>query len=644
MMDGMTSNTGVLPDGFRASRQNGDYPRPQLVRPHWHELAGAWGFAFDDTDAGEAARWYAEARFERTIQVPFPFESAASGIHDTGFHPVVWYSRRFGPAELRAAGLASPAGAAQRVHLHFGAVDYRAKVWIDGRFVGEHEGGQTPFSFDITDVLDLASPDHAAPGHTVVLRAADDPLDAAQPRGKQDWRLDPHSIWYHRTSGIWQPVWLEVTGTTSVSVLHWTPDLVAGTVTVRVDLSRRPPAGSRLSYALSFEGEPVMEASHTVSDTSSTSTITLPAQRNGQAAHELYWSPEVPRLLDATVTLSAGGDILDEVHSYLGLRSAAVGQGRFLLNGHPYFVRSVLQQGYWPESHLASPTPSALRHEVELIKQLGFTAARVHQKIEDPRFLYWADRLGLLIWGEAPGAFEFSATAMRRTLTEWTAALERDHSHPSIVTWVPVNESWGVPQIARDPAQAAFARALAELTRALDPSRPVVSNDGWEHVGSDILTVHDYAADGATLLARYHDAAAVARLVAGPGPAGRRIVLPGQARPGTDPSTEARGLPVMLTEFGGISFAGQRIADADDTGWGYSTATTTDDFLARLENLFAAVEASAVLAGFCYTQLTDTLQETNGLVDETRTPKAPLARLRAIIGRDRSGPAAELPE
>ncbi|ANP71298.1 Glycosyl hydrolase family 2 [Cryobacterium arcticum] len=651
MMEAMTSSAAAHPYIVRASRQTGDYPRPQLVRPHWHELAGEWDFAFDDTDAGEAARWYVEARFERTIQVPFPFESAASGIHDTGFHPVVWYSRRFGATELRAAGLNPSTDAGQRVHLHFGAVDYRARVWIDGRFVGEHEGGQTPFSFDITDVLDLTH--RTAPEHTVVVRAADDPLDAAQPRGKQDWRLDPHSIWYHRTSGIWQPVWLEVTGSTSVTVLHWTPDLVAGTVTVRVDLSRRPPAGSRLSYALSFEGEPVLEASHTVSDTSCTSILTLPAQRNGQAAHELYWSPEEPRLLDATVTLSAGGQALDEVHSYLGLRSAGVGQGRFLLNGHPYFVRSVLQQGYWPESHLASPAPSALRREVELIKQLGFTAARVHQKIEDPRFLYWADRLGLLIWGEAPGAFEFSATAMLRTLSEWTAALERDHSHPSIVTWVPVNESWGVPQIARDPAQAAFARSLTELTRALDPSRPVVSNDGWEHVGSDILTVHDYAADGATLLARYHDAAAVARLVAGPGPAGRRLVLPGQAGPGTDPTTEVPGSetpgpPVMLTEFGGISFAGHRTADDDDdaadaAGWGYSTATTTDDFLARLDNLFAAVEASTVLAGFCYTQLTDTLQETNGLVDETRTPKAPLARLRAIIDRKHPGPTSEPP-
>jgi beta-galactosidase/beta-glucuronidase len=614
MMDDMTISAEATPGDFRASRQHGDYPRPQLVRPHWRELAGTWGFAIDDADEGEAGRWYTEPLFTRTIQVPFPFESAASGIHDTGFHRTVWYSRRFGADDLAAAGF-DPGGAAQqRMHLRFGAVDYRARVWVDGHYLGEHEGGQTPFSFDITDALEPGRAEH-----TVVLRAEDDPLDVAQPRGKQDWRLAPHAIWYHRTSGIWQPVWLEATNTTAVTLLHWTPDLVAGTVRVRVDLSRRPPAGSVLSYTLHFEGRPVAEASHTINEATGGTVITLPALANGQAADELLWSPEHPRLLDATVTLSAAGAALDRVHSYLGLRSAAVGGGRFLLNDRPYFVRSVLQQGYWPESHLASPSSQALRRDVELIKQLGFNAARVHQKIEDPRFLYWADRLGLLIWGEAPGAFVFSAAARRRTVMEWTAVLERDHSHPSVVTWVPMNESWGVPHLAHDPAQAAFTAALAALTRAADPSRPVVSNDGWEHVDSDILTVHDYEADGATLRARYLDDAAVARFLAGPGPAGRRLLLAGQ---------ESAGRPVMLTEFGGISFtAAETAADT----WGYSTASSPEDFLARVAAVVGAIEASGPLAGFCYTQLTDTRQETNGLLDETRTPKAPLERLHTII-------------
>jgi beta-galactosidase/beta-glucuronidase len=613
MMEGMSIRAGALSSDVRASRQDGDYPRPQLVRPAWHELGGDWGFEFDDDDVGEAGRWYAAPEFTRTIRVPFPFESADSGIHDTGFHPVIWYSRGFGVDELSAAGFGAGAPGAERLHLRFGAVDYRARVWVDGSFVGEHEGGQTPFSFDITDVLDPTSAEH-----TVVVRAEDDPLDAAQPRGKQDWQLEPHVIWYHRTSGIWQPVWLETTNPTAVTVLHWTPDLVAGTVQVRVDLTRRPPAGSTLSYALSYEGTPVAAASHTVAEATATSVITLAGQANGQSATELLWSPEQPRLLDATVTLSIGGHILDEVQSYLGLRSSAVGGGRFLLNDRPYFVRSVLEQGYWPTSHLASPTPGALRRDVELIKELGFNACRVHQKIEDPRFLYWADRLGLLVWGEAPGAFAFSPAAVRRTTAEWVAALERDHSHPCIVTWVPINESWCVPHLDRDPAQAAFARSLADLTRALDPSRPVISNDGWEHVNSDILTVHDYEADGRLLGARYRDGTAVERMLAGAEPAGRRLLS------GQDPA----GLPVMLTEFGGIAFAHR---DAEPGSWGYSSATSTDDFLARLAAVVSAAAGSTALAGFCYTQLTDTLQEANGLLDDTREAKAPIGALRAII-------------
>ena len=610
------SITVDLASPFRASQQDGRYPRPQLVRPEWTELGGAWGFAFDDDDAGLAARWFSDARFDRVIQVPFPFESAASGIHDTGFHPVIWYSRSFDGSDLDLAGHTP----GRRLHLRFGAVDYRASVWVDGTFLGQHEGGHTPFSFDITDALDPGRAEHS-----LVVRAEDDPLDVTQPRGKQDWRVDPHSIWYHRTSGIWQPVWLESTGSLAVTLLHWMPDLPTATVRVRIDLSRRPAPGTTVSIDLSVDGAALAHSTARVTATTQCVTIALPVQANGQAYEELLWSPESPRLVDATVTVRTGvspdahGTIADAVHSYLGLRSAATAQGRFLLNDRPYYVRSVLQQGYWPDSHLASPSPDALRRDVELIKELGFNAARVHQKIEDPRFLYWTDRLGLLVWGETPGAFEFGSTAVRRMLAEWTEAIERDLSHPSLVTWVPLNESWGVQHIAHDPAQQNYARALVSLTRTLDPSRPVISNDGWEHVDSDILSVHDYESSGAILAARYADDDAKRRLLADLGPAGRRLLLPGQ---------EIGERPVMVTEFGGISFA-THYADSD--AWGYSSAQTPADFLDRLDAVVGALDTSSFLAGFCYTQLTDTLQETNGLLDDNRVPKAPMHRLRAVI-------------
>lgn len=612
----MSSSVDLEPAVFRASQQDGRYPRPQLVRPSWTELSGDWAFAFDDDDIGLAARWFADPQFDRSIQVPFPFESAASGIQDTGFHKVAWYSRAFDDNDLADAGFF----AGQRLHVHFGAVDYRASVWVDGTFLGSHEGGHTPFSFDITDAVVSGLPEH-----TIVVRAEDDPLDVTQPRGKQDWRVDPHSIWYHRTSGIWQPVWLEVTNPLAVTLVHWVADLPDASVRVRVDLSRRPAAGTTVSFSLSFDGVPLTHATVAVTATTQSFTLALPVQMNGQAYEELLWTPESPRLIDATLTVRTGssphaqGTVVDVVHSYLGLRSAAIAQGRFLLNDRPYYVRSVLQQGYWPESHLASPSPEALRRDVELIKELGFNATRVHQKIEDPRFLYWTDRLGLLVWGETPGAFEFGATAVQRMLAEWTEVIERDLSHPSLVTWVPLNESWGVQHIAHNPAQQNYARALVALTRTLDPSRPVISNDGWEHVDSDILSVHDYESAGDILRERYSDEHAKHALLRNLGPAGRRLLLPGQ---------DIGERPVMLTEFGGISFA-THYTDSD--AWGYSSAQTAEEFLDRMDAVVSAVHASSFLAGFCYTQLTDTLQETNGLLDENRMPKAPVWQLRAIV-------------
>jgi hypothetical protein len=314
--------------------------------------------------------------------------------------------------------------------------------------------------------------------------------------------------------------------------------------------------------------------------------------------------------------------VLDEVSSYLGLRSAGVGGRAFLLNGMPYYVRSVLGQGYWPTSHLTAPDAGALRREVELIRDLGFNAVRVHQKVEDPRFLHWADRLGLLVWGETANAFAYSPEAVRRLTTEWLDVVRRDISHPCIVTWVPMNESWGVHDIATDPAQQAYATGLAALTRAVDPSRPVVSNDGWEHTDSDLWTVHDYT-DSGTVLAERYGSVQLLQVLEDFWPQGRRIRLPG----GTD-----REQPLMLTEFGGVRYTPRMPDDlAEQRTWGYSTADDAEDFAKRLEDLLSAVHGSPVLAGFCYTQLTDTMQEANGLLGAHREPKLPVEQLRRII-------------
>ncbi len=589
------------------------HPNPMLRRDGWVDLCGPWAFAYDDHDVGMAQGWAADpSRLRGKITVPFPPESAASGVGDPAYHRVVWYHRTFEAA----------AGSDERVVLHFGAVDYRATVWVDGQHVGDHEGGHTSFWLDVTAALSSAG------GHDLVVRAEDDPHDASQPRGKQDWQPEPHGIWYDRTTGIWQPVWLETVPAVHLRRATWTTDLAGASVHGDIVLS---DAGEdtwvhvvlRLGDELLAEGQ--VRATHPELRLD----LPIPALGNGQDHGRLLWTPESPTLVDVTVTVRSGAT-QDQARSYLGLRTTGFRDGRFLLNGRPYYLRMVLEQGYWPQSHLAAPDDDALRREVRLIKDLGFNGARLHQKVEDPRFLEWCDRLGLLVWGEMAAAYAFSTTAMERTTREWLEVVRRDRGHPCIVTWVPLNESWGVPGIATDPAQQAFATALYHLTRALDPSRPVISNDGWEHTVSDIWGVHDYAPKGESLRARFGSRDALQDTLRGSGPGRRRVLL----LAGDD-----RGQPVVVTEFGGLSFAPR----AGEKWFGYGTVESTEELLEAFADLVGALLDCEDVAGFCYTQLTDTLQERNGLLTQDREPKLPLDAVREIVTRpSRAIPSEEV--
>lgn len=601
------------PIQLRASQLDAARPRPQLIREHWAELDGAWRFGYDDAEVGEREGWFStEHQLPREIMVPFPPESPASGIADNGFHDVVWYQREISWETILAAGFGD---SRPKLQLHFGAVDYRSQVWLNGQLLGSHEGGHTPFSFDATGAL------KANETQLITVRAEDRAADVEQPRGKQDWQEAAHVIWYRRTTGIWQPVWLEATPETFIEQLHFSPDIARGEVTYEVRLNQPPAADTRCRIEL-FHGEKLIaETSALLSTQRHTGSISVPRLNNGQDREGILWSPESPQLIDVKVTLEAATVDTDSVTSYLGLRSVAVRDGQFLLNDLPRNLRSVLSQGYWPASHLAAPSGHALREEVELILALGFDSARVHQKIEDPRFIYWADRLGLMLWAEAPATYRFSATAVERLSKEWLAALDRDRSHPSIITWVPMNESWGIQDVVQEPAQQAFARALVQLTRAIDPSRPVISNDGWEHLESDIFSVHDYDHDAEAIRARYLDPAARDALRIGIGPAGRVMVLTEDLRPDA---------PLMLTEFGGIEFQTDQ-ENAPKDSWGYSRVDSAAHFEERLRALYEALRASTVLAGTCYTQLTDTMQEANGLLTEDRQPKLPIAVIRAIV-------------
>lgn len=604
-----------------ASEQDGSYPRPQLVRPGWLSLAGTWEFEFDDEDERREREWVNCAEpFARSIAVPFPPESPASGIGDTGFHRVMWYRRSVTAEEVAAAGHEP----GRRLLLHFGAVDYRADVWVAGRHIAHHEGGHTPFSAEVPD---------ASAGFEIVVRVEDDPQDLAQPRGKQDWTEQRHVVWYDRTSGIWQPVWIESVPRQHIAHVAWRPSVAEAVATLSIELAERPRPETRLLVRIRKGDEVLADQSVSLTEPRSVVVVSVGALRNGQALEDYVWSPERPTLIDATLELEVPGQDRDIVASYLGFRDVGEGGGRFLLNDRPYEIRGVLSQGYWSESHLAAPSHEALRAEVELIKALGFTTVRVHQKIEDPRFLYWADRLGILVWEEMPSAYEFSATASARLVAEWSEVVRRDGSHPSIVVWVPFNESWGVQQIAADSRQQDLVRSLYHLTKGLDDTRLVISNDGWEHTRSDLLTIHDYENDAVRLLASYGTPEAIRQSLAGIAPGGRRMLI-GTA----EERAVTAAKPVVLSEFGGVSM--------EPTGsgtWGYRLVESHDHLEEHLVGLFAAARESEGLAGWCYTQLTDTAQETNGLADENRVPKLPAERIRAIVEGGEYSPAPAEP-
>ena len=575
------------------------YPRPQLQRTHWISLNGPWRFSWDPSGRFEHPSDI--DRWPLAIEVPFPPESAASGIGDRRFHPVCWYQRSF---------RVDPAGG--RVILHFGAVDYLARVWVNDWHAVTHEGGHTPFCADITPAL------RPSGDQVVTVRVEDDPHDLSKPRGKQDWQEEAHAIWYPRTTGIWQTVWLERVSRTYIANIRWTPHLEGFAIDFESTIFGDSASELSVEVELRHGARVLARDRYGVIDGEANRRIMLSDPGIDDFRNEVLWSPERPTLLDAHVRLRREDVVIDECHSYTALRAVDIVRDRFMLNGRPYFLRMVLDQGYWPDTLLAPPSDDALRRDVELAKAMGFNGVRKHQKIEAPRYLYWADRLGLLVWEEMPSAYRFTHRAIKRTIAEWREAIERDYSHPSVIVWVPFNESWGVPDLASAGRQRNAVQALYHFTKTLDPTRPVVGNDGWESAATDMIGIHDYDDDAEQLKERYGVGITPEQLLDRRRPAGRVLTLDGHPH---------RGQPIILTECGGIAYyTGDQ--PQRDKPWGYSVATSGEDWLSRYRRLMEAVVSSRMLTGFCYTQFADTFQEVNGLLRADRRPKMDLEQIR----------------
>jgi beta-galactosidase/beta-glucuronidase len=538
-----------------------EYPRPRLRRRDWANLNGEWEFGLG-----------AHQSFDRTIVVPFCPQSQLSGVGERIEDDVVWYRRRF------------DAPASPRLLMHFGAVDYRATVWVNGEEVAHHEGGHTPFVVDISPVARAAD-------NEVVVRAEDPLADRTIPRGKQHWKKKSEGIFYTPTSGIWQTVWLEPLPERALGAVEVRPDPESWAVDFEIE------GDGRKEVVAVLDGR---EVGHWVGK-AGTGRIHLD--------EVVAWSPEAPRLYGLEVTLfDRAGRETDHVSSYFGLRTVGTKDGRFLLNGEPYVPRLVLDQGYFPGGLLTAPDDRDLRRDIALAKSMGFNGARKHQKVEDPRWLYWADMLGFLVWGEMPSFHQHSRMAEARLEAEWSAAVTRDRGHPSLVTWVPMNESFGLQDMEPE-AEAHFLDRLYRLTKEMDPSRPVVSNDGWEHTQTDLCTIHDYNPAHA-LRRRYRSVKTALDPAAHPRP----IYLEGN---------EYAHEPLIVSEFGGVAIAGS-------SGFGWSEATGPEGLVETYREMVEALMDKGPVEGFCYTQLADVEQEQNGLLTFDRRPKVDPELLRPI--------------
>lgn len=598
-----------------------DYPRPMLQRANWTSLDGEWEFAFDDSNEGMKHRWQRGFKMQHMIQVPFTYETKLSGIHEETFHPVVWYHRT---VRIHQEAVAD----GHRVLLHFEGSDFRTIVWVNGERCGSHEGGYERFSFDVTPYVTV--------GESEITVRVEDSMDPSQPRGKQRWIRDSFACWYVQTTGIWKSVWIESVPDVYLEHLKLTPDLHNGRLEVEAMIGglqerdvRMRPVNSltedadkqtemkkrSLHLCASFDkkraGDVTVEVTgpqvHAVIDLSSTDITPLGI---------MEWSPETPNLYDLEAEILEDGCSADKVCSYFGMREIRIDNGIVLLNGKPLYQRLILDQGYWKDSGLTPPDEQALINDIDKIRRMGFNGLRKHQKTEDERFLYWCDAKGMLVWSETPAAYEFSERAQEYFTKEWMALIRQNYSHPCVIVWTPFNESWGVRQVETDYRQQQFTEGIYHLTKAYDPFRPVVSNDGWEHTVTDLVTLHDYVEKGEDFLEHYLNH--------------KDEILSTQMYHSKEKSAFANGYtysgqPVLISEYGGIAFGGH------DGEWGYgNTVRDEDEFLARYDAITTAIKKVPWICGFCYTQVSDVQQEINGLMDMNRNFKVDPDKIREI--------------
>lgn len=557
-----------------------EYPRPDFKRESFITLCGEWDFSFDDKNVGHAEKWFISHAFNKKIIVPFCFESELSGIHDTKFHKHVWYHKKLDTLSFNKD---------ERVILHFEGVDYYSEIFINGYKVSSHYGSCGDNVIDITDYL-------LDENHLVVY-CFDDPEDVSIPRGKQDWEEESHGIWYTRTTGIYKPVWLQVVNEKYVKQFFITSKILNNEVTVDLELST---SNGKIEFNVS-NGNDVLSFLFDVKKVKDFYKFNL-----GESFVDgNYWNVDNPKLFDLEIKLyDENGDLKDRVCTYFGIREVSTKDGYILLNNKPIYQKLVLNQGYYPGGLLTAPSIEDMEKDIDYMIQMGFNGCRIHQKVEDPYFLYLCDKKGFILWQECPAHYGYTTLGHRRLMNEWIEIIKNNYNHPSIITYTPLNESWGVEGIMENADIQRFANSLYYLVKSLDSTRLVISNDGWEHCKTDLITVHNYSHGEKGDKAKYDLFVKVLS-------EREEIIKAGNEFKNILVSKEYdEGQPIILSEFGGIAFK----KDTDKKAWGYTTCQDEQEYQEELERIYLAISKSNCIQGICYTQLTDVEQEVNGLL------------------------------
>ena len=577
-----------------------EHPRPQFERKDWINLNGSWSFDYDYGKSGLERGFEKSEGFSKRIIVPFCPESKLSGVQNTDFIDCLWYQRRIEIPESWSG---------KRAILHFGGVDYECDAFIDGKLAGRHWGGMGSFEFDVTRMVKPGS------SHSLVVRAYDDSHllgngeggSGVQPGGKQCARYKSYGCSYTRSTGIWQTVWLEAAGRCGLESCQIIPDLDASKF-VFVPKFFEVKAGSKLRVLLKESGKIVASAEGSAVD-GAPFEVSLKSPK--------LWSPESPFLygIDFEV-VGASGELLDSVQSYAGLRKVHIEGSRYFLNNKPLYLRHVLDQGFYPDGIWTAPSDDALKKDIELSLAAGFNGARLHQKVFEERFHYWADKLGYLTWGEAAswGADPCEPMSARNFLPEWAEIVVRDRNHPSIIAWTPQNETWTDKRLR---THYRYHQDCYKITKMLDPTRPVNDASGGVHVITDLWTSHDYTQNGEELLKR---------------------LTPTEAEPvfrnRWDKVADYTGQPYLIDEFGGIKWIAPEDRPFADNSWGYGDAPKSlDEVYERLKGQVDALLSIPQISGWCYTQLTDVEQEQNGIYKYDRSTKFDMAKVKAIFAR-----------